>query len=200
MNTFDLAETFEMLQNLDESTSTELAEEIKEDNHLIDEVINDSAMKVFNALCDGTFNFDSSVDYARVEDADGPDTAILVGCNATMTLQADWDGTENDDTPDNSSEVNLQDGDSPIDALEDAIRHNVTFPIILSNGKKVVDFEIADGDYSMTDYSVDSSSHEDDGIGSYEYWGMVGYDSKPYVRYVGKITYDITCSIFLSIE
>lgn len=201
MNKFELAEALDLLNKLDEA---KLVEEATDDKSLISEVLNDPAMKVFNTLCDGTFEFDPNVDYAHIEDANGPDTAILVGCRATMTLPAVWDGTDDDDSPANADELSLINGDTPIDVLADMIRDTITFPIILANGKKIVDFEIAsdysEEEYSMTDYEVKSLSHEDAGIGSYEYWGMIGDDSKPYTEYTGTITCDITDGIFLCIE
>ncbi len=35
---------------------------------------------------------------------------------------------------------------------------------------------------------VDSYSHEDSGIGSYEFWGHTGYDSQPYLEVEGTFT------------
>ena len=44
---------------------------------------------------------------------------------------------------------------------------------------------------------VDSYSHEDAGIGSYEFWGHTGYDSQPYIEVNGTITK--ACSIALAL-
>ena len=49
-----------------------------------------------------------------------------------------------------------------------------------------IELEISDVDANDTvEIEVDSISHEDAGIGSYEYWGEVGYDSRPYVEVGG---------------
>jgi hypothetical protein len=53
--------------------------------------------------------------------------------------------------------------------------------------------EVSDVDAEVEDVDVDSMSHEDSGIGSYEYWGEVGYDSHPYVEAEGTITVSCTC-------
>lgn len=45
--------------------------------------------------------------------------------------------------------------------------------------------------------TVKRISHEDDGIGEYEYWGHVGYDSRPYVEVEGTIV--TACKGYLSL-
>lgn len=41
--------------------------------------------------------------------------------------------------------------------------------------------------------AIEDWSNEDAGIGSYEYWGHVGYDSRPYLEVEGTITWN--CSV-----
>jgi len=48
----------------------------------------------------------------------------------------------------------------------------------------------------VVDIDVDTTSHEDGGIGHYEYWGEFGYDSRPYVEVEGTIT--AACNIMFS--
>jgi hypothetical protein len=51
-----------------------------------------------------------------------------------------------------------------------------------------VELEIADVDEVETiDVEVSKVSHEDSGIGHYEYWGTPGYDSHPYEEVEGTI-------------
>lgn len=51
-----------------------------------------------------------------------------------------------------------------------------------------ISLEIDDVDEVETgEVEVDSTSHEDAGIGSYEYWGEIGYDSRPYIEVKGTI-------------
>lgn len=45
------------------------------------------------------------------------------------------------------------------------------------------------------DIEIDHISHEDAGIGSYEYFGFTGYDSQPYVEVEGTITRMCDCNI-----
>ena len=47
---------------------------------------------------------------------------------------------------------------------------------------------------------VDKISHEDAGIGSYEFWGHVGYDSHPYVEVTGTIVKACDCNVSFYVE
>ena len=64
-----------------------------------------------------------------------------------------------------------------------------------------VSLEVDDVDETETvGVMVDSYSNEDDGIGSYEYWGERGYDSRPYVEVKGTIVKACDCAITLYVE
>lgn len=61
-----------------------------------------------------------------------------------------------------------------------------------------VELDIADVDVEETvEVDVDDYSHEDAGIGSYEFWGHTGYDSRPYIEVNGTITK--ACSLALAL-
>lgn len=47
---------------------------------------------------------------------------------------------------------------------------------------------------------IDRISHENSGIGSYEFWGDKGYDSNPYVEVDGTITRAYDCALSLLVE
>lgn len=47
---------------------------------------------------------------------------------------------------------------------------------------------------------VESISHEDSGIGDYEFWGFKGHDSNPYVEVEGTIIRECDCSLTFFIE
>ncbi len=53
---------------------------------------------------------------------------------------------------------------------------------------------------SSTEVEVDNYSHEDSGIGSNEFWGVVSYDSRPYLLVEGAIIKECTCYITLYVE
>ncbi len=52
----------------------------------------------------------------------------------------------------------------------------------------------------IVEIEVEHMSHEDDGIGQHEYWGNIGYDSRPYVEVEGTIVQACTCSMTLFVE
>ena len=55
--------------------------------------------------------------------------------------------------------------------------------------------EVGDADAEETvEVTAEHISHEDSGIGHYEYWGEIGYDSKPYVEVEGVVTQ--ACTIY----
>jgi hypothetical protein len=61
-----------------------------------------------------------------------------------------------------------------------------------------VELDIADVDEEETiEVDVDDYSHEDGGIGHYEFWGETGYDSDPYIEVEGTITKACSCSLAL---
>jgi hypothetical protein len=64
-----------------------------------------------------------------------------------------------------------------------------------------VDLEVNDVDEDATvSVDVSSCSEEDGGIGEYEYWGHIEYDSQPYYAVEGVITQACTCYMTLIIE
>jgi hypothetical protein len=65
-----------------------------------------------------------------------------------------------------------------------------------------VTLEIGDVEELDTDAEVEVTniSHEDDGIGDYEFWGERGHDSRPYVSVEGTITRECECSLSFFIE
>lgn len=50
------------------------------------------------------------------------------------------------------------------------------------------------------DVKVDEINHEDAGIGSYEFWGMPGYDSHPYIEVLGTLTKACTIDVGFLVE
>ena len=64
-----------------------------------------------------------------------------------------------------------------------------------------VSLEISDVDMNEAiDVEVDRISHEDAGIGEYEYFGFRGHDSHPYVEVFGTIVKACECSLAFFIE
>ena len=64
-----------------------------------------------------------------------------------------------------------------------------------------VTLEVVDVDAGETiDVEVEDISHEDAGIGSYDYWGHSGYDSRPYIQVEGVIGKECDCALALFVE
>ena len=47
---------------------------------------------------------------------------------------------------------------------------------------------------------ADKYTHEDSGIGGYDYWGDRGYDSRPYIEVEGTIVKACSCALSLYVE
>lgn len=60
----------------------------------------------------------------------------------------------------------------------------------------VIDHEYVDN----VDVTVDDYSHEDSGIGHYEFWGATGYDSHPYLEVEGTLTNTYKVYVSLNVE
>lgn len=64
-----------------------------------------------------------------------------------------------------------------------------------------VELDIADVDEEETiEVEVDDYSHEDSGIGHYEYWGHSGYDSSPYIEVEGTLVKGCSCALALFVS
>lgn len=133
----------------------------------------------------------------EVDDIDGglwitasPATPILVSREATWTA-GDEEGASED--PGNEAEyMNL--------LRDDTKKTFKTLSAELDGYKVSLKIDDVDEDETIeAEVEVDKISHEDAGIGSYEFWGFNGYDSQPYVEVEGTITraYDCTITIFV---
>lgn len=61
--------------------------------------------------------------------------------------------------------------------------------------------DVADtNDEEIEEVKVDHISHEDAGIGHYEYWGYEGYDSRPYIEVEGTLVQSCKVYLGLSVE
>jgi hypothetical protein len=65
---------------------------------------------------------------------------------------------------------------------------------VIEGYKVSLDISDVDEDEAI-EVEVDNISHEDSGIGSYEYWGHMEYDSQPYVEVEGTIVKACTCAL-----
>ena len=64
-----------------------------------------------------------------------------------------------------------------------------------------VSLEVEDADKEeFIEVEVDEITHEDDGIGDYEYFGFTGHDSRPYVAVEGTVVQACSCVLVLFVE
>ena len=89
------------------------------------------------------------------------------------------------------------DADYDDSIFDDAKKALKTFSAIIDGYKVSLVFHDVDEEETV-DVEVDSYSHEDNGIGDYEFWGQTGHDSQPYVEVFGTITK--ACNYVLSLH
>ncbi len=91
------------------------------------------------------------------------------------------------------------DADYSESIYEDAKKAFKTLSTVIDGYK--VTLEIGDVDEVETvEVNVDNISHEDAGIGGYEYWGERGHDSRPYVAVEGTIVKACNFSLAFFVE
>ena len=107
---------------------------------------------------------------------------------------ASWTAADSEDAHSTPDDV-----DYDRSAFDDVKKAFKTLSTVIDDYK--VSLEIDDLDYDETiDVDVEDISHEDDGIGSYEFWGDEGYDSDEYVVATGAVLDTYYCSITLWVE
>lgn len=108
-----------------------------------------------------------------------------------ITRNATWtcgDSEEAEDKPDDAEFENY--------VWEDAKQVFKTLTADLEGYS--LELDISDADVEDTvEVEAEHVSHEDAGIGHYEFWGDVGYDSRPYCEVEGTITQ--ACTVYLTL-
>ena len=116
----------------------------------------------------------------------------------TVTRKASWTcDTEEDaeDVPANS-ETDFENY-----LMEDTKKAFKTLETIIEGYKVSLEVSDVDEDDRLDpEVEVTTISHEDDGIGSYEYFGFTGTDSRPYVVVEGTLTTRCDCNLELYVE
>lgn len=112
-----------------------------------------------------------------------------------VTRKASWEAADEDDA-ENDPGHEATYSQSIYDEAKKAFK---TLSTVIDG--YTVSLEIHDVDEGDTvEVEVDHISHEDAGIGQYEYWGEIGYDSRPYVEVEGTIVKACDCTLAFSIE
>lgn len=108
--------------------------------------------------------------------------------DVSVDVSATWQSPEDDP-------YDFEDADEDTPDFDDVF---VKEAII--DGYKVT-LSVDDYDYiENIDVTVDSYSHEDAGIGHYEFWGSTGYDSRPYLEVEGFFTNTYAVYVSLTVE
>lgn len=136
---------------------------------------------------------DVTIDYAAITESDEGTFLVPVELRTvTLPVSCVWEG---------DSEGNYSTDDIDIDAEKEAENYikNIQTPVEFAEGV-LTDVSYEDiHDYTITDTEVTKVTEEDAGIGSYEYWGTVGYDSQPYTEISGVVTIDAVLGLWLEI-
>ena len=113
----------------------------------------------------------------------------------TLKRKAQWEAGDADDA--DSEEIWYLEYDNA--GYEDAQTALKAGSVIVDGYK--VSIEVVDTTHEETlDVYLDSVTEDDRGIGSYEYWGEIGYDSRPYVEVMGIREEAHTCGVNFVVE
>ena len=107
--------------------------------------------------------------------------------------EATWQASSEDDMH------HPEDEDFTNSIYDDVKKVFKTLTAELDGYRITLDVDDADAE-DRVDVEVDNYTHEDSGIGSYEFWGDVGYDSHPYLEVEGTITSGCSCYMSLTVE
>lgn len=136
---------------------------------------------------------DVTIDYAAITESDEGTFLVPVELHTVkLPVSCVWEG---------DTEGNYSVDDIDIDAEKEAENYIKTIqtPSEFMEGI-LTDVSYEDiHDYTIADTEVTKMTEEDAGIGSYEYWGTVGYDSQPYTEISGIVTIDAVLGLWLEI-
>lgn len=152
-----------------------LVDKINAEHHITDEV---------------EFTILKGPDAVWAQDTTGDLIINLDDVKVTSAVDATW--AASDDDP-------YEYDDSTVD-LEEPTFDDVFKKEFIVDGYKVI-VDVDDYDHLETeDVEVYSYKHDDAGIGSYEFWGEVGYDSRPYLDVQGTFTNLYSVALSLVVE
>ena len=115
----------------------------------------------------------------------------------TVSREATWTaGTEEGATEDPGNDAEYENG-----LVADTKKSFKTLNCEVAGYRITLQVDDVEEDETVeAEIEICGLSHEDAGIGPYEYWGFKGYDSQPYVEAEGVITRRCDCNLTLIIE
>jgi hypothetical protein len=144
------------------------------------------------------FSDNTNFEIISVE-ADELTGGLWIEVSHTNPIEVSREATWTCDTEDSAESDPGYDADYYDLIFEDAKKAFKTLSAEVDGYK--VSLELHDVDEGDTvSVKADNISHEDSGIGGYEYWGHRGYDSNPYVEVSGTIVKACECAIAFSVE
>lgn len=156
----------------------------------------DSLVKTINSESIFSSDVDFEIDNVEADDITG---GLIIEVSHTNSVEVARAATWTCDDEDEASHDPGYDVEYENSIYEDARKAFKTTEAVIDDYR--VSLEIADIDTDETiDVDVDEISHEDSGIGHYEYWGHTGYDSHHYVEVTGTIVKASTCYISFFVE
>jgi hypothetical protein len=144
------------------------------------------------------FSEDTNFEVVEVE-ANDLTGGLFIGVTHSDPIHVDREATWTCEDEDDAYSDPGSDAEYYTSVIEEA-KHSFKTLSTSINGY-AVSLDITDVDDTDTiEVEVDTISHEDDGIGSYEHFGFTGYDSNPYIEVSGTITRACWCVLGFSVE
>ena len=112
-----------------------------------------------------------------------------------VTRPASWTSADEDDMYDDPG----YDVDYENSIFEDAKKAFKTLSAEIEGYKVTIEVEDVDEDNTV-EVEVTDHHRDDAGIGEYEYWGHVEYDSQPYMAVEGNLVKACACQLSLYVE
>lgn len=154
----------------------------------------EALIKTINS--EGIFSSDTDFEITSVVSDDTTGELVIFVENTSpveVTRQAVWSSDSEENAGELGSDVDYDDF-----IISDAKKAFNTLDTVIDGYR--VSLEISDVDEGeVAEVNVTKISHEDSGIGSYEYFGFTGTDSQPYVEVEGTIVTKCECQLAITV-
>lgn len=166
----------------------------------VDEQINFAKDLIKKINSEHVFTDETKFEFQDV-DLDKTSKGLCVSISTTnpirISREATWEaGTEEGATEDPGNNTEFE-----YSLLADAKKSFKTLSCEINGYTVSLQIDDIEKD-ETTDAEVEvvNLTHEDAGIGPYEFWGFKGYDSQPYVEADGVITADYDCNLTIFVD
>lgn len=111
--------------------------------------------------------------------------------------RATWTAANEDDAESAAYDLDA-DYDNSLD--EDALKAFKTSLAVIDGYNVELQIDDVDEEIKPVEVEVEDISHEDDGIGHNEFWGVSSFDSRPYVVVKGTLVHSCNCYVSFYVE